>query len=98
MASFLNIFSFAVDICFYIIIAQIILSWLINFDIINLRQPIVWQVWQGLNRITAPVYQPIRRMLPDLGGLDLAPLIVIFGLYALQIIVYNNLAPMVYGG
>ena len=98
MASFLTIFNFAVDICFYIIIAQIILSWLINFDIINLRQPIVWQVWQGLNRITAPVYQPIRRMLPDLGGLDLAPLIVIFGLYALQVVVYNNLAPMAYGG
>ena len=88
MASFLTIFNFAVDICFYIIITQIILSWLINFDIINLRQPFVWQVWQGLNRITAPVYQPIRRMLPYTGPLDLSvwvALLLIF--FARQLII-----------
>ena len=98
MASLLTIFSFAVDICFYIIIAQIILSWLVNFDVINLRQPFVWQIWQGLNRITEPVYRPIRRLLPDMGGIDLAPMVVIFGLYALQVIVFNNLGPLAYGG
>ena len=97
MASFLTIFNFAVDIAFWIVIIQIILSWLINFDVINLRQPFVWQVWQALNRITGPVYRPIRRMLPDLGGLDLAPVIVLLGLYALQVVVYNNLAPLAYG-
>ncbi len=97
MASFLTLFNFAVDICFWIILIQVIMSWLINFDVINLRQPFVWQVWQALNRITGPVYRPIRRMLPDLGGLDVAPIIVLFGLYALQVIVYNNLAPLAYG-
>ena len=97
MASFLTLFNFAVDIVFWIIIVQVILSWLINFDVINLRQPIVWQVWQGLNRITEPVYRPIRRMLPDLGGIDVAPIIVLFGLYALQVVVHNNLAPLAYG-
>ena len=97
MASFLTLFNFAVDICFWIILIQVIMSWLINFDVINLRQPFVWQVWQALNRITGPVYRPIRRMLPDLGGLDVAPIIVLFGLYALQVIVYNNLAPLPYG-
>jgi len=97
MASFLIIFNFAVDIVFWIVIVQIILSWLINFDVINLRQPFVWQVWQGLNAITGPVYRPIRRMLPDMGGLDLSPMIVLFGLFALQIIVNNNLGPLAYG-
>ncbi len=97
MASFLTIFNFAVDIVFYIVIIQIVLSWLISFDVINLRQPFVWQVWQGLNAITAPVYRPIRRMLPDMGGLDLSPIVVMFGLIALQVIVNNNLAPLAYG-
>ncbi len=97
MASFLTLFNFAVDVVFWIIIVQVILSWLINFDVINLHQPVVRQVWQGLNRITEPVYRPIRRMLPDLGGIDVAPIIVLFGLYALQVVVYNNLAPLAYG-
>jgi YggT family protein len=97
MASFLTIFNFVVDIVFWIVIIQIILSWLINFDVINLRQPFVWQVWQGLNAITGPVYRPIRRMLPDMGGLDLSPMVVLFGLFALQIVVNNNLAPLAYG-
>jgi YggT family protein len=98
MASFLTIFGLAVDICFTIIIVHVIMSWLINFDVINLRQPIVWQIWHGLNRITEPVYRPIRRMLPDLGGIDIAPMIALLGLYALQVVVYNNLGPMAYGG
>ncbi len=98
MASFLMIFGLIVDICFFIIIAHVVLSWLINFEIVNLRQPVVAQIWQGLNRLTEPFYRPIRRMLPDLGGIDIAPLIALVGLYALQIIVYNNLAPMAYGG
>ena len=98
MASFLTLFGAAVDLCFWIIIIQVILSWLINFDVINLRQPFVWQVWQGLNRITEPVYRPIRRMLPDMGGIDIAPMIMLFGLYALQVVVYNNLGPLAHGG
>jgi YggT family protein len=89
MASFLTLFGVVVDFCFWIIIIQVILSWLINFDV---------QVWQGLNRITEPVYRPIRRMLPDMGGIDIAPMIVLFGLYALQVVVYNNLGPLAYGG
>jgi len=97
MASFLTIFNLLVDLVFWVIIIQVILSWLINFDVLNLRQPFVWQVWQGLNRLTEPVYRPIRRILPDLGGIDLSPVIVLFGVYALQVIVWNNLAPLAYG-
>jgi len=97
MASFLIIFNTLVNVVFWIIIVQVILSWLINFDVINLRQPLVWQVWQGINRLTEPVYRPIRRMLPDLGGIDLSPMIVLFGLFALQVVINNNLAPLAYG-
>jgi len=98
MASFLIIFNFAVDVIFWIIIIQVILSWLINFDVLNLRQPLVWNIWNGLNRLLEPIYRPIRNMLPDLGGLDISPVIVLFLLFALQVVVNNNLAPMAYGG
>ncbi len=97
MASFLMIFNFAVSIAWWIIIVQFILSWLISFDVINLRNRFVSQLWHGVNRITAPVYDPIRQVLPDMGGLDFSPVIVLFGLYALQVIVNNNLAPLAFG-
>ena len=64
--------------------------WLINFQILNLRQPIVASIWEGLNRLLEPVYSRIRSILPPMGGLDLAPLITLVGIYALQIILRNN--------
>ncbi len=97
MASFLTLFNFALNLAWWIIIIQFIMSWLINFDVINIRNPFVAHVWHGLNRITEPIYRPIRRRLPDMGGLDLSPMIVLFGLIALQVIVNNNLAPLAYG-
>jgi len=97
MASFLTLFNLAIEMIWFIVILQFILSWLIAFDVINTRNAFVSQVWYGLNRLTAPVYGPIRRALPDMGGLDLSPLIVLFGLYALQVVVNNNLGPLAYG-
>jgi YggT family protein len=97
MASFLTLFNFAIEILWFIIIAQFILSWLIAFDVINTRNAFVSQIWYGLNRLTAPVYRPIRRVLPDMGGIDFSPMVVLFGLYALQVVVNNNLAPLAYG-
>jgi YggT family protein len=97
MASFLTLFNFAIESLWFIIIAQFILSWLIAFDVINTRNAFVSQIWYGLNRLTAPVYRPIRRVLPDMGGIDFSPMVVLFGLYALQVVVNNNLAPLAYG-
>ena len=74
----------------FVILAHIIMSWLINFQVLNLRQPLVAQIWYGLNRVLEPVYGRIRRMLPDLGGIDLAPLIVLIAIYALQRLILNN--------
>jgi YggT family protein len=95
MASLLGILFLLLDIVWYIVIAHIIMSWLINFNVLNRNQPWVWQIWTGLNRLVEPVYGPIRRVLPDMGGLDLAPLVVIVGIYALRIILINNAAALV---
>ena len=63
------------DVVFFIMIVHIIMSWLISFQVLNLRQQFVAQVWDGLNRLLEPIYQPIRRILPDTRPLDLAPLV-----------------------
>ena len=97
MASFLTIFNLAVSLVFYIVIIQAILSWLVAFEVLNLRQQFVYQIWSGLNQVPEPLYRPIRSVLPAMGGIDLSPLVLIFALYALQVVVNNNLAPMAYG-
>ena len=90
MTSLFQILMLLIDVAFMIILVHIIMSWLINFGVLNFRQPIVAQIWDGMNRLVEPVYAPIRRRLPAMGGLDLAPLIVILGLYVLEIIWRNN--------
>ena len=80
------------DVAFFIMIIHIIMSWLISFQVLNLRQQFVAQVWFGLNRLLEPIYSKVRQFLPNMGGLDLAPLVVLIGLYAVRIILFNNLA------
>ncbi|MBO6604385.1 MULTISPECIES: YggT family protein [Paracoccaceae] len=92
MTSLFQILMLLINVAFFIVIAHVIMSWLINFGVLNMRQPVVAQIWDGLNRLLEPVYAPIRRLLPSMGGLDLAPLVVILGLYALEIILRNNVA------
>jgi YggT family protein len=90
MTSLIQIVLLILDVVWFIAIVHIILSWLINFQVLNLRQPIVAQIWDGLNRLLEPLYRPIRRVLPDMGGVDLAPLVLLIGIYALRIIIANN--------
>ena len=79
MTSLFQILMLVLDLVWFIMIAHIIMSWLINFQVLNLRQPIVAQIWYGLNQLLEPLYGPIRRILPPMGGLDLAPLVALIG-------------------
>lgn len=92
MQSIYEILSLLLSIAWFFVIAHVIMSWLINFQVLNLHQPIVAQIWYGLNRILEPVYGPIRRMLPQMSGIDLAPLVVLIGVAILRIILQNNSA------
>jgi YggT family protein len=76
--------SLLFNIVWVVILAHVIISWLINFQVLNLRQPQVAKIWDLLNRMVEPIYRPIRRMLPPMGGLDLAPLIAIIILIVLR--------------
>lgn len=72
------------DVAFFIMIAHIIMSWLISFQVLNLHQQFVAQIWYGLNRLLTPIYEPIRRILPDTRPLDLAPLVAIIIVISLR--------------
>ena len=72
------------DVIFFVLLAHIIMSWLINFQVLNLHQQMVAQIWYGLNRLLEPIYGPIRRIMPDTRPLDLAPLLVFIIIISLR--------------
>ena len=90
MTSLLTILLFALDIAQWVVLAHVIMSWLINFQVLNLRQPFVYQVWTALQRTLEPLYSRIRKLIPLPGGVDFAPLIVLFGIFALRVVIINN--------
>jgi YggT family protein len=90
MNSILQILLMLIDLVWFIVLAHIIMSWLINFNVLNRNQPLVRTIWTGLNGLLEPIYGPIRRFLPNMGGLDLSPIVLIVALYALRIVIVNN--------
>lgn len=72
------------DVAFTLLLVHVIMSWLINFQVLNLGQPLVAQIWQGLNRLFEPVFRPVRNILPNTHPLDLAPLAVFIIIIALR--------------
>ena len=92
MLSLFQILMLILDVVWFFIIAHVIMSWLINFHVINMHQPLVAQIWHMLNRVLEPMYQPIRRILPNMQGIDLAPLVALIAVYALRIILANNIS------
>ena len=79
-----QLLTLILDVVFFIMIVHIIMSWLLNFGVLNYNQPLVNGIWTGLNRLLEPIYQPIRRILPDTRPLDLAPLVTFICVIALR--------------
>ncbi|MDP1027990.1 YggT family protein [Sphingomonas sp. KR1UV-12] len=92
MIAILQIVQLLLNIVWWIIVVQAILSWLIAFNVINTYNDFVRTVWNALGRMTEPMYRPIRRILPDFGALDLSPLVVLLLIYILSNIVLPNIA------
>ncbi|PCJ08797.1 MAG: YggT family protein [Rhodobacteraceae bacterium] len=92
MLSLFQILMLVLDIVWFFIIAHVIMSWLINFQVLNLHQQLVGQIWHFLNRILEPLYGPVRRILPNMQGIDLAPLVVLISVYAVRIVLVNNIS------
>jgi len=81
------------SVVYFVMIVHIIMSWLINFQVLNLHQPLVSQIWAGLNRLLEPIYEPIRKILPDTRPLDLAPLVALIIVISLR----AYIVPVIFG-
>lgn len=88
MNPFLWLISTLIDIYIWILIAAAVLSWLVAFNVVNTRNPIVNAIGEFLYRITEPALRPIRAMLPNLGGIDISPVILIIGLLFLRQLIF----------
>lgn len=84
MAEVFIILQFVLNIIWWIIVVQAILSWLIAFNVINTHNDAIRGIWRGLDRLTEPLYRPLRKVLPDFGALDLSPLVVLLLIGLLQ--------------
>ncbi|MBI3433962.1 MAG: YggT family protein [Proteobacteria bacterium] len=92
MIEFLAFVSFLFTLYIYILIASAVLSWLVAFNVVNSRNPIVATVGEFLFRVTEPLLAPIRNRLPGLGGIDISPVILILIIIFIQSVVIPNIA------
>ena len=83
-----------INLMVWFIIAQAILSWLVAFDVVNYRNRFVYSVGTFLDRVTAPLLEPFRRIIPSLGGIDVSPIVVILLLQFVNILFMRSAAPI----
>ena len=96
MLAVVNVLLAILNIVTWIIIVQAILSWLILFKVIDIRNSAAGSIWDGLQRLTEPLYRPVRNMLPPMSGLDIAPLVVLLIIYFLQQVLVLYVRPNVF--
>jgi YggT family protein len=84
MQSLISLIYTVIQLYIYILIASAVLSWLIAFNVVNMRNQVVAMIAEALWRLTEPALRPIRRFLPNLGGLDISPVILILLLIFVQ--------------
>ena len=92
MLELLGIISYLLTLYIYVLFAAVIMSWLIAFNVVNPRNRFVAMLADFLYRITEPVLRPIRNLLPNLGGIDISPLIVILIIFFIQSVIIPNIA------
>ncbi len=80
-----------ITIYIYLLIASAVISWLTAFNVINTRNRVVFSIISVLHRITEPALRPIRRIIPNLGGVDITPIILILILYFVRNLIVDNL-------
>ena len=96
LLSLFQIIDLLLRVLTYIIIAQAILSWLVAFNVINTYNDFVRSFLNALDRITEPLYRPIRRIMPDFGGIDFSPLVVLLLIYIVRILLSGVAADIAY--
>ena len=96
MIELLGFISYLITLYTDVVIAAVILSWLVGFNVINAHNPMVRSIWQAISAVTEPLLAPIRRMLPNMGGLDLSPIVLMLACFFVQTVVIPNIAKLVH--
>ncbi len=97
MESLIALISLLITLYIYAILASVILSWLVAFNVVNTSNRVVYQVGDFLYRITEPALRPIRNFLPAMGGIDISPLILLLLLWFAQRLLNNELRQALLG-
>lgn len=97
MNALVKVVDLALNFYWWVIVIMAIMSWLIAFEVVNLRNDAVRSIWNTLIGLTEPVLRPIRRILPNLGGVDISPIIVLFVIYFLQQLLHDSF-PLAFRG
>lgn len=79
-----RVLNMAIDLYWWVIIIMAVMSWLLAFDVVNMRNDLVRSVWNGVNALTEPALRPIRRFLPPIGGMDISPIVLLLLLSFVQ--------------
>lgn len=90
MTGLLMFIAYLINLYEYVVIAAVVMSWLIGFNVINSQNQFVRSLWQAITAMTEPLLKPIRRIMPDLGGLDLSPVILLLACLFLRWIVIGE--------
>ncbi len=93
----LQFLSYLITLYTYVVIASVILSWLMAFGVINPYNPIVRSIWQMLNAVTEPLLRPIRNMMPNLGAIDISPIVLLLACFFVQGLIHQVLIPNIIG-
>ena len=96
MRALLDVILLVLQIYIWLLIASAVLSWLIAFNVVNTRNDVVRMLADFLFRITEPVLRPIRGLMPNLGGIDVSPVIVILIIFFLQNVIMRYIYPNVF--
>ena len=96
MQSVLDVVDLALNLYTWIVIASAIISWLVAFNVINTGNDVVRMVWDFLFRVTEPALKPIRRIMPNLGGIDLSPIILLLAIFFVQSVIARYLRPIAF--
>ena len=84
-----QIIDVLLQVLWWIIIVQAVLSWLVVFNVINTHNHFVRSLFNAFDRLTRPLYRPVRKLLPDFGGLDFSPIVVLLLIYVLRILLWG---------
>jgi YggT family protein len=97
MRALLDVIMLGLELYTWVIMAVAVMSWLIAFNIINIYNDVVRSLWNTMNGLTEPALRPIRNFMPQMGGLDISPVILLLVIYFIQRVIQYYLYPLAMG-